>query len=137
MPKSTHPRVRRSALVGAIATLTDLIVMIAAVEAAGLAPRAAAPFALAAGVVVQFLGNKLYAFRDRSPAWLSQAAKFLVVEAAGYAANVLLFAWLSRFVPVPYAALRVAIGSLVYFAVCLPLWSKIFVTRGEPRGVSS
>jgi len=25
----------------------------------------------------------------------------------------------------------------VYFAICLPLWSKIFVTRGEPRGVSS
>lgn len=137
MPTSTHPRVTRSALVGAVATLTDLLVMVAAVEVAGLAPRTAAPLALATGVVVQFLGNKLYAFRDRSRAWLSQAAKFLVVEAAGYAANVLLFAWLSRFVPVPYALLRVGIGSLVYFAICLPLWSKIFVTRGEPRGVSS
>lgn len=111
--------------------------MVAAVEAAGLAPRAAAPVALATGVVVQFVGNKLYAFRDRSSAWLSQAAKFLAVEAAGYAANVLLFAWLSRFVPVPYALLRVGIGSLVYFAICLPLWSKIFVTRSEPREVSS
>lgn len=111
--------------------------MVAAVEAAGLTPRTAAPLALAAGVVVQFLGNKLYAFRDRSRAWLSQAAKFLVVEAAGYAANVLLFAWLSRLVPVPYALLRVGIGSLVYFTICLPLWSRIFVTQGAPRGVSS
>lgn len=120
------PILKRSALVGAFATVLDLGALAVGVELLHLDPRVVTPFALGLGVVAQFVGNKLLAFRDTSRAWARQAMLFLAVEAAGYTANVALFALLSSLVPVPYLVLRLVIGSVVYFGLCLPLWSKIF-----------
>lgn len=126
-------RLQRSALVGFAATMIDLAALAFGVEILHLDPRAVTPVALGIGVLVQFFGNKVLAFQDRSPAWARQAMLFLAVEAAGYTANVALFALLSTLAPVriPYALLRVVIGSAVYFGICLPLWSKIFRARGD------
>lgn len=128
------PRIRRSALVGLLATACDLGALMVGVEVLHLAPRAATPIALALGVTIQFVGNKLVAFQDRSPAWLRQAMLFLSVEAAGYAANVLIFGALSTLTNLPYLPLRLAIGSAVYFGICLPLWSRIFRDEGKEKG---
>ena len=127
-------RIHRSALVGLVATGSDLLALTFAVEVLHQAPRIATPVALALGVTIQFVGNKLLAFRDRSAAWVRQAMLFLVVEAVGYAANVLLFGLLSTRTTVPYLVLRVAIGSVVYFGLCLPLWSRIFRERSPHEG---
>lgn len=119
-------RIHRSALVGLVATGSDLLALTFAVEVLHQAPRLATPIALALGVTIQFIGNKLLAFRDRSAAWMRQAILFLLVEAVGYAANALAFGVLSIRTNVPYLLLRVGIGSVVYFGICLPLWSRIF-----------
>ena len=63
----------RSAGVGAVATGVDLLALALLVSAFGLAPRAASLPALALGIAVQFVGNKLFAFGDRSARWVERS----------------------------------------------------------------
>jgi putative flippase GtrA len=116
----------RSSGVGTIATLVDLLILGALVSGAGVPARVASAPALAAGVGVQFLGNKLFAFRDRSPDWGRQFAQFILVEALGFVCNLLVFDLASSHLPLPYLLVRLLTTSAVYFGVCLPLWSRIF-----------
>ena len=123
--------VARSAIIGILATLTDLTALALLVSGFGMSPRLASMPALALGIAVQFVGNKWFAFGDRSPAWLRQGAQFLGVETLGFVANLLLFDLALRFTQLPYLPLRLLTTNLVYFAICLPLWSLIFKNRTE------
>lgn len=122
-----HPRkLTRSALVGAVATAVDLSLLVGGVELLHLDPRVVTAASLAVGVAIQFVGNKVFAFRDRSAAWVRQATLFFLVEVAAYVMNVTLFALAAPLLPLPYPVVRAVVGALVYFAICLPLWSRIF-----------
>jgi putative flippase GtrA len=90
-PPSRPPRgaLWRSGAVGVAATLVDLAALSLLVDAAGLTPTMANVPALVLGLIVQFAGNKVLAFRDRSPDILPQGAWFLVVEAGAFALNAL------------------------------------------------
>lgn len=127
--------VARSLLVGSLATLFDLGTLALLVHALGLDPRMASLPALSIGVVAQFFGNKLFAFQDFRADWVRQGLLFLAVEALGFLANLLLFHLAVTFTPLPILPLRLAITSLVYFGLCLPLWSRIF--SREPAELSS
>ena len=116
----------RSAGVGVAATVADLVALVLLVQLAGLPPAAANVPALLAGVAVQFLGNKLFAFRDHRNDWARQGALFAVVEAGALALNALAFHVLVTATPVPYALARVISSSAVYFGFSYPLWGKIF-----------
>lgn len=120
--------------VGAVATLTDLLVLTVLASGFHLGPRASSFPALAAGIAVQFVGNKFFAFEDRSKRWGQQAALFLAVEALGFGANLALFDVGVRFLPLPYLAIRLVTTNLVYFGICLPLWSRIFTSSAVPGG---
>jgi putative flippase GtrA len=120
----------RSAAVGAIATVVDLVALLALVSVVGVPVRAASIPALSVGIAVQFVGNKLFAFGDRSGRWLRQGAQFLSVEALGFVANLVLFDVLVQHVQAPYLLLRIVSTAAVYFGLCLPLWSRIF--KAEP-----
>lgn len=126
----------RSAGVGAVATAVDLGALALLVSVIGLSPRAASVPALSLGIAVQFFGNKLFAFADGSPHWLRQGAQFLAVEALGFTLNLLLFDLAVAHTPLPYLAARVLSTSVVYFAVCLPLWSRIFRAQLGSEGLS-
>lgn len=122
----------RSGGVGALATAIDLLTLAALTHAAGLPARVASVFALSLGVAVQFVGNKLVTFRDRSPRWGAQARRFLAVEAVAFAANLALFDLALRAAPhAPPVALRVVTTNVVYLGLCLPLWSRIFQRSSE------
>jgi putative flippase GtrA len=125
--------VLRSAAVGLLATVADLVALAVLVDAVGLSPRHASLPALALGIGVQFVGNKCFAFADRSPRWAEQGLLFLGVEALGMAANLVLFDLAVTHLSLPYLALRIATTSIVYFAICLPLWSRIFQAGAELR----
>jgi putative flippase GtrA len=124
----------RSAGVGALATVTDLLMLALLVGALALPPRLASVPALVLGIGVQFAGNKLFAFEDRSPRWVRQGAQFLGVEALGFTLNLLLFDLAMTRTPLPYLLARMLTTSIVYFAVCLPLWSLIFRPELRPEG---
>ena len=121
----------RSAGVGIVATLVDLGVLALLVSGLGVPVRAASIPALSLGIAVQFFGNKLFAFGDRSNAWLRQGTQFLGVEALGFVANLMLFDFIVSHTQLPYLAVRLVTTAIVYYAVCLPLWSKIFKPQLE------
>ena len=124
----------RSGAVGIVATLVDLATLWLLVEIVGLAPAWANVPGLAAGVAVQFFGNKLFAFRDRSPDYLRQGSLFLLVEVGSFALNALAFHCLTIFTPVPYLLARLMATAAVYFGFSYPLWRRIFSpspTRGD------
>jgi putative flippase GtrA len=119
--------VLRSLGVGGLGSLVDFVVLALLATGLGLGPRIASPFALLAGMAVQFFGQKLFAFRDRRAAWGSQLALFGLVEAGGLVLNLVLFDLAVRAFPsVPYLGLRVLVQLGVYLGFCLPLWSRIF-----------
>ena len=77
----------RGALVGVVATVVDLGVLQLLIVGCGLGPGAANAPALLAGLLVQFFGNKHFAFRDTSGASRRQGAHFAAVEAVTFALN--------------------------------------------------
>jgi putative flippase GtrA len=122
----------RSAGVGITATATDLGLLALLVSGLGAPVRVASVLALSFGVAVQFVGNKLFAFSDRSPRWFAQGAQFLGVEAIAFSLNLGLYDLAVTHTGLPYLPLRLATTSLVYFLVCYPLWCKVFKLPSAP-----
>jgi len=133
-----HPirTLSRSAVVGLVATGLDFLVLIALVSGLGLPPRIASFPALSLGIAAQFVGNKWLAFRDPSPDWVRQAGCFLAIEALGFVCNAVCFDRLLVLTHLPYVVCRALSTSIVYFGVCLPLWSRLFgsANRNELDG---
>jgi len=122
----------RSAAVGVVATALDFLTLITLVSVLGVPARAASLPALSLGIVAQFVGSKWIAFRDASPAFWRQAVCFVAIEALGFACNALCFNRLLVLTHLPYVVCRVLSTSLVYFCVCLPLWSRLFSNTSDP-----
>ena len=116
----------RSAAVGLVATGLDFLALISLVSVLGVPPRVASLPALSLGIVAQFVGNKWVAFRDSSPDWWRQAVCFVAIEALGFMCSALCFDRLLVLTHLPYVVCRALSTSLVYFCVCLPLWSRLF-----------
>ncbi|HWA74567.1 MAG TPA: GtrA family protein [Polyangiaceae bacterium] len=116
----------RSAMVGLVATALDFGILSLLVSGFGVSARLASLPALAVGIVVQFVGNKQLAFRDASPDWLKQAGLFLAVEGFGLLSNLVVFDRLLVWTPLPYLLCRILSTAFVYYALCLPLWARIF-----------
>lgn len=116
----------RGALIGLVATVVDLALLVLLVRSGMPAAQASFP-ALAVGVGVQFVGSKLFTFEDRSRAWATQGALFLLVEVVAFALNLAIFDVALRALPlVPLPVLRLATTSVVYAGFSLPLWSLVF-----------
>ena len=118
----------RSALVGAAATLLDLVALRGLIGGLGINPGLANVPALLLGAAAQFFGNKHLAFEDRAQgrAAAGQAGKFAAVEAGALLLNAILFQLLVSLARVPYLAARPAASALVYLGYSYPLWRRIF-----------
>lgn len=121
------PVLTRSALVGVVATAIDLATLALLIDVLGVAPVAANIPALIVGVAAQFVGNKYYAFNDRSRDLARQGARFLAVEMGALALNALTFHLVVTLTPAAPLAARLVSSSLVYFGFSYPLWGRIFV----------
>lgn len=120
-------RLMRSGAVGVVATIVDVLMLVLLVDGLGMpAPWANLP-ALSLGLLVQFAGNKYFAFEDRSSDRLvRQGTLFALVETGAFALNALAFHLLVTMAGTPYLVAR-ALGSAgVYFAFSYPLWGLIF-----------
>jgi putative flippase GtrA len=127
--------IARSASVGVVATLLDFTLLSLLVSGFSVPPRIASVPALSAGIGAQFLGNQRFAFRGGSRAGLRQLGLFLSVEALGFASNLLLFDRLVTWTPLPYLVCRVLSSAAIYFAICLPLWARVFAGGQPPSPV--
>jgi putative flippase GtrA len=123
-------RVLRAFLAGGAATLADVAVLAVLVSVIGLAPRVASIPALLAGGVVNFLGNRHFAFRATEGSLARQAVLYTMVELAALAGNGALFDVVMRLLPASlawaYVPVRLVTSHIVFLAWSYPLWRLVF-----------
>ena len=123
-------RVLRALLAGGAATLADIAILALLVSVVGLSPRVASIPALAIGGIVNFLGNRHFAFRASHGSLARQAILYAVVELAALVANGLLFDVAMRVLPHglawAYVPVRLVTSHLVFLAWSYPLWRLVF-----------
>ena len=125
-PTATRKTFGRSAIVGVVATLVDVLALSILVDVLRVPPAIANLPALSLGLLIQFFGNKYYAFNDRSRALVRQGALFGVVEAGAFTLNLLAFHLLAVVWGLPVQLARVIGSAAVYFGFSFPLWGRIF-----------
>ncbi len=130
-PRPRDPlRIFRAFLAGAAATLADLAVLAVLVSLVGLSPRVASIPALVVGGVVNFVGNRHFAFRAATGSLAKQAVLYTIVELAALAANGILFDVVMRLLPPnlawAYVPVRLVTSHLVFLAWSYPLWRFVF-----------
>ena len=132
-------RILRALLAGGAATLADVGTLALLVSAFGLTPRAASVPALLVGGVVNFLGNRHFAFRATRGSVVRQAALYALVEALALAANGVLFDVAMRFLPPAlawaYVPVRLVTSHVVFLAWSYPLWRLVFRVPREAQAV--
>lgn len=119
----------RAFLAGAAATLADLAVLTVLVSGLGLAPRVANVPALLVGGVVNFLGNRHFAFRASTGSLPRQAALYTLVELVALALNGVLFDVAMRALPAhgaAYLLTRLVTSHVVFLLWSYPLWRLVF-----------
>ena len=121
----------RSLLAGGAATLSDLAVLTFLVSVLHWLPRDANLPALLVGGVVNFFGNRNFAFRaqgDRG-ALHKHVIGYALVEVVALALNGILFDLFLRAVPGAahlYWLLRLATSNVVFLCWSYPLWRRVF-----------
>ena len=123
-------RILRALLAGGAATLADVAVLAVLVSLVGLAPRMASVPALLVGGLVNFVGNRHFAFRAARGSLARQAVLYAIVELAALAANGVLFDVVMRLLPPSlawaYVPVRLVTSHLVFLAWSYPLWRLVF-----------
>lgn len=119
----------RSALTGGAATMVDLAVIAFAVGVLRAPAAAANVPALFAGALVQFLGNRHFAFRATSGDVRRQAALFALSEAVTMLLNGVLYHLVATRLalgPMGAVVARAVTTNVVFVLWSYPVWSRIF-----------
>jgi putative flippase GtrA len=119
----------RAGAAGLLATGADLLVLAVLVSLLHWDARAASIPALVAGGVVNFVGNRHFAFRAARGPLVRQAVGYTAVELIALALNGLFYDAILRAFPVTahaYWAVRLATSHLVFLAWSYPLWRRVF-----------
>ena len=119
----------RAGIAGLAATGSDLATLALFVSVLHVDPRLASLPALGVGGVVNFLGNRHFAFRAKDGHLGKQAAGYVVVEVVALALNGLLYDTVLRAAPGAahvYWLVRLATSHLVFLAWSYPLWRRVF-----------
>jgi putative flippase GtrA len=122
----------RSCAAGLAATGADMVTLTLLVGVAHWQPRSANVPALVVGGVVNFVGNRHYAFHAREGNAAKQALGFSVVEVIALGLNGLLYDLVLRLVPAAtgvYWLVRLATTNAVFLLWSYPLWRRVFRVR--------
>jgi putative flippase GtrA len=121
-----------SSAVGIVATLVDWGLLIALVHL-GMHERFAILPACATGLVIQFFGNRRYAFGVRGTearrSFGRQVWRFALVEVGTLLLNVVVYNVLREAGGIDYRISRALTGLGVYLGFSLPLWGWVFSTK--------
>ena len=126
----------RSLVAGGAATLADLAVLTFSVAVLHLSPQAANVPALVAGGVVNFFGNRHFAFRAHEGSVERHVLGYTLVEIVALALNGALYDLVLRAAPASshvYWLVRLVTSHIVFLLWSYPLWRKVF--RAEPAAV--
>ncbi len=124
----------RAGLAGLAATGADLATLALLVSVFHVDARVANVPALLVGGVVNFLGNRYFAFKARHGHAGKQAAGYTAVEVVALGLNGLLYDAALRLVPGARAAywlVRLATSHAVFLGWSYPLWRKVFAVPAD------
>ena len=116
-------------MAGLAATGSDLATLALLVSVLHVDPRLASLPALVVGGVVNFVGNRHFAFRAQNGHVGKQAVGYTAVELVALALNGLLYDWALRTMaaaPHFYWAVRLVTSHAVFLLWSYPLWRKVF-----------
>jgi putative flippase GtrA len=119
----------RAGVAGVAATGSDLASLALLVSVFHVDPRVANLPALIVGGIVNFLGNRHFAFRARDGHLGKQAAGYTAVELVALAMNGLLYDAVLRAEPQAshlYWLVRLVTSHLVFLLWSYPLWRRVF-----------
>jgi putative flippase GtrA len=129
----------RAGVAGIAATVSDLATLAIFVSLLHVNARVASIPALIVGGVVNFLGNRHYAFRARQGHVGRQAVGYTAVELVALGLNGLLYDTVLRTIPGAahvYWLVRLITSHAVFLGWSYPLWRRVFrVTPREATGV--
>jgi putative flippase GtrA len=124
----------RAGIAGMAATGADLATLALLVSVMHVDARVASVPALLVGGVVNFLGNRHFAFRAQGGHVARQAAGYTVVEVVALVLNGWLYDTVLRLVPgarAAYAIVRLVTSHAVFLGWSYPLWKKVFALPGD------
>ena len=119
----------RAGIAGVAATGADLATLAVLVSLVHVDPHVANVPALLVGGVVNFLGNRHFAFRARTGHVGKQAVGYTVVEVVALALNGVLYDLALRAIPGAahlYWLVRLATSHAVFLGWSFPLWRRVF-----------
>jgi putative flippase GtrA len=119
----------RAGIAGIAATGSDLATLTVLVSVFHLEPRVANVPALVVGGVVNFLGNRYFAFRAHQGHAGKQVAGYTAVELVALGLNGVLFDAALRLLPgarAVYWLVRLATSHAVFLFWSYPLWRRVF-----------
>jgi putative flippase GtrA len=119
----------RAGVAGLAATGSDLAALAILVSVLHVDPRIANIPALLVGGVVNFIGNRHFAFRAQKGHVGRQAVGYTAVELVALALNGFLYDLVLRTVPESthlYWVVRLVTSHVVFLAWSYPLWRKVF-----------
>ena len=119
----------RAGVAGIAATGSDLATLAVLVSVLHVDARIASVPALVVGGVVNFLGNRHFAFRAGHGHAGRQAAGYTAVEIVALALNGLLYDTVLRLVPAArpvYWLVRLITSHAVFLGWSYPLWRRVF-----------
>jgi putative flippase GtrA len=113
----------KSSGVGLAATASDLGTTTLLVRCFGLSKQVANVPGLVPGIAVMFIGNKYFAFEDKSKKVLRQGALFLAIEAVAFALNALFFHLLVTWWDWHEILARLISTNITYLGFSFPMWN--------------
>jgi putative flippase GtrA len=122
-------RLLRSGAAGLAATGADLATLALLVAVASWTPREANVPALIVGGIVNFVGNRVYAFHAREGNAAVQAVGYTAVEGVALILNGILYDFVLREIPgiaVVYWLVRLLTTNLIFLVWSYPLWHFVF-----------
>jgi putative flippase GtrA len=130
----------RAGVAGVAATASDLVTLALLVSVFHVDARLASVPALVVGGVVNFLGNRHYAFRAGRGDAGKQAAGYTAVEVVALALNGLLYDTVMRLVPAArplYWLVRLITSHAVFLGWSYPLWRRVFAVPARTAGAAT
>ena len=122
----------KSSGVGLVATLCDLGTTTILVRCFGLSKQAANIPGLIPGVVAMFVGNKYFAFEDKSKNVLKQGLTFAVIEAVGVGLNALFFHLIVTWFDWHEVIARIVGTNITYLGFSFPMWNWLVFKLPQP-----
>lgn len=136
--KLTTSWATRSLAVGAVATFLDIAVGLFALHVLSWSTRVAAMSGVAIGAVWQFVGNRLFAFREQQPQWLLPALRFLGATSAAMIVHGQLVVWLCEGLGILFAVSKLLADFVVFtFGQLLLMRFVVFPKRKDASAQTS